>query len=94
MRTRTTVLALAVLAFFALPAAAEGWQDDLTRQLDHEQKCTVAFFSQVVERTVDGREVVIAKAHCEDNRAFDVYRDNPRKPFRVTECGVVEKMEC
>jgi hypothetical protein len=94
MPARRTLLSLAVLPFLAAPAAAEGWQDELSRQLDHEEKCTVAFLSQVVERFVDGREVVIAKAHCEDKRAFDAYRDNPRKPFRVTECGVVEKIAC
>jgi len=94
MRTRTTLISLAVLALLAAPAAAEGWQDDVARQLGHEQNCTVAFFSQIVERIVDDRAVVIAKAHCEDKRAFDIYRDDTRKPFRVTECGVVEKIEC
>jgi hypothetical protein len=94
MRTRATLLSLAVLPFLALPAAAEGWQDDVTRQLGQEKNCTVTFFSQVVERTVEGREVVIAKAHCEDKRAFDIYRDDARKPFRLAECGVVEKIEC
>jgi len=94
MRTSTMRLSLAFLSFLALPAAAESWQEELTRQLGRDENCTVAFISQVVERTVDGREVIIAKAHCEDKRAFDVYRDDPLGAFRVTECGVVEKMEC
>jgi hypothetical protein len=94
MLTRTMLLSLAVLLLLAAPAAAESWQDDLNRQLDRDENCTVAFLSQVVERIVDGREIVIAKAHCEDKRAFDAYRDNRRQPFRVTECGIVEKIAC
>lgn len=94
MSTRAILFSLSVLALFATSVSAEGWQDDVTLQLGQEKNCTVTFFSQVVERTVDGREVVIAKAHCEDKRAFDIYRDDARKPFRLAECGVVEKIEC
>ncbi|MCP4329345.1 MAG: hypothetical protein GY791_13010 [Alphaproteobacteria bacterium] len=88
---------LCIVTFFvtvASAAAALSWQQELTLQLDEEQGCTLSFLSQVVERVIDGRETVIAKAHCEDKRAFDVYRDNPRKPFEIKPCGIVEEIAC
>jgi hypothetical protein len=89
-----TVLA-AILALATMPAlAAVPWQEKLAAQLEDEEGCVLTFLSQVIEREVDGRMTIIAKAHCEDKRAFDVFRDNANEPFQVKECGVVEKIEC
>ena len=62
-------------------AAAAGW--------DHD--CMVAFFSGVIEREVDGKPVIIAKAHCEDGRTFDALQRDEFEDFEITECETDEQ---
>jgi hypothetical protein len=81
---------LAVLLLVATPARA-GWQDDLTAQLRWDQDCKVNFYSGVIERQVEGRLVVIAKAHCEDGRVFDAIQDNELEDFKLNECTPTEQ---
>lgn len=79
-----------VLALWAGPARGD-WREELSYQIEREEGCVVAFYSQVVERVVDGHQVILGKAHCEDGRAFDIARDDVMEPFRISPCGIVEK---
>ncbi len=58
----------------------------LTNRLEREKGCEVLFYSGIVERTVDDKQFIIAKAHCRDKRAFDVTRNNQFEPFQIKEC--------
>ncbi len=93
MRVGSVLIAASVVGLMS-SAAAGGWEIQLAAQLETEEKCILAFVSQVVEREIDGVQSIIAKAHCEDKRAFDVSRSSPLKPFHITPCGIVEKMVC
>ena len=100
-RRRTTLtrpVLLIVTALFALSPSAladrEVWAPALADQIYKDHLCVVAFLSQVVEREIEGSEVVIAKVHCEDDRAFDVYRDNPLRRFDITECERPNQETC
>ena len=75
-------------------AAREDWAPVLTVQIFDEHQCVIAFLSQVVERRVDGRDVVIAKVHCEDDRAFDAYRAGSLGRFDLTECERPNREAC
>lgn len=88
-----TAAALAALPFSAR-ADREIWGPVLADQIFAEHQCVVAFLSQVVEREVDGREAVIAKVHCEDDRAFDVTRIGILGPFDITECDRPNQETC
>ena len=99
LQTRpAAVLLLAAMATsaVALPARADRdeWAPALTAQILDQHQCVVAFLSQVVERDVDGVEIVIAKAHCEDGRAFDVSREGILRAFEITECEVPDQETC
>lgn len=72
-------------------AALAAWEEDLAAQLRWDEECTVAFISGAIERTIDGEQVIIAKAHCEDGRAFDVVRRHEFEDFEVTECSTEEQ---
>lgn len=85
MRHRLRILLLGALVLRA-GAAHAGWQEDLAVELRVAKNCTVAYLSQVVERSVDGRQVIFAKAHCEDGRVFDASRTDPVLPFDFKEC--------
>ncbi len=50
---------LLVMAVLAAPALA-GWEDDRVEQIEHD--CEVVLLSRVMERTVEGREAVRARA--------------------------------
>lgn len=75
------------LAWPALLQAQDGgWQEDLAAEIELTRNCDVAFLSHIVERTIDGRQVVMAKAHCADKRVFDAMRPDVGEPFRFSEC--------
>jgi hypothetical protein len=80
----------ALLIALATPALA-GWQDDLSAQLRWDHQCQVAFYSGVIERLVNGQQVVIAKAHCEDGRTFDAIQHNELEEFEINECTPKEQ---
>jgi hypothetical protein len=85
-------LFLAMLAAATAAAAqdqAPAWRDTLEKQLLKDQKCKVMYLTNIKERKECGREVVEARAHCDDNRAFDVKRLDRGLRFNAQECGPV-----
>jgi hypothetical protein len=76
-------LGLTLLFLLISSAAAADWRTDLAEQLSWEQDCKVAFLSGVIEREVEGRAVVIAKAHCEDASTQVVREEPEERPDRV-----------
>lgn len=90
---RSCVGALLLTVFATGPAAAN-WQDDLSYEIADLHRCAVAFISHVVEREVDGRQLVMAKVHCEDQRTFDAIRHSAFDLFEFKECTLREKQSC
>lgn len=84
------VLIVPLLVAFAPPALAD-WQEDLAAQLRWDHNCEVSFYSGVIERTVNGEQIVIAKAHCEDGRVFDAVQRDEFADFEVNECTPEEQ---
>jgi hypothetical protein len=88
-------LAAAVLATIpGLVAAQSGWEVDLAAEIDLAKGCKIAFLSHVVERKVDNKDLVMAKAHCEDRRVFDAMRPDAFEPFRFNECQADSAQSC
>ncbi|MCS6780040.1 MAG: hypothetical protein NZ555_10105 [Geminicoccaceae bacterium] len=85
MRHRLGAL-LAIGLVLEAGSACAAWQDDLAAEIRVSRGCSVAYLSQVVERTVDGRQVIFAKVHCEDGRVFDATRTGSLEPFDFKEC--------
>lgn len=85
MRHRLGAL-LAIGLVLEAGGASAAWQDDLAAEIRVSHGCSVAYLSQVVERTVDGRQVIFAKVHCEDGRVFDATRTGSLEPFDFKEC--------
>ena len=91
MNPRFARAALAV-ALLAAPAAAIGqdvldWQPELNTRLLRDRGCKVMFYSGVVDRVLEGgKRLIIAKAHCEDKRAFDAIRNSDYEAFQIKEC--------
>jgi hypothetical protein len=83
--TMSRLLPAALLITLAQPALAD-WQEELAAQLRWDEECEVAFYSGVIERMVNGRQVVIAKAHCEDGRVFDAIQRDEFQDFELNEC--------
>lgn len=85
MRLSALVIFVTLIAPIA-QAQEPSWQAQLADEIALVEGCELRFVSQVVERTVDGRQIVMAKAHCADERVFDVWRDDPLAPFTFKEC--------
>lgn len=81
-----------VIAPFA--AVAADWHEELSLQIGEDESCQVAFMSQVVERTVEGRRVIMVKVHCEDKRSFDAIRRGDDEAFKFTACEVPNAETC
>ncbi len=77
-------LSLLVSAALAAPALA-GWEEELAEQIEYEHDCKVDFLSRIIERTVEGHEVVRAKVHCDDARSFEALRKGESDLFQFTE---------
>jgi hypothetical protein len=75
-------------------AANSEWAQELTFQIKDEVGCEVSLISQVVERTVGGKRIVMAKVHCEDRRTFDAFRDEEFADFKFNECDPPEQRAC
>ena len=78
------------LTVLSAPALAD-WEEDLAAQLRWDHECLVQYYSGVIERMIEGQLVVIAKAHCEDGRAFDATQRNELEDFEITECTPTEQ---
>jgi hypothetical protein len=89
-----SIILSALIAALPVRAQATGWQEDLAGEIDLTKHCKVSFLSQVVERTVDGKRLVMAKAHCEDGRTFDVLRPDEFEPFQFNECQPEAAQAC
>jgi hypothetical protein len=87
-RTRTIhLLALLVGLAIATTAAAQAdWQADLANEALIMEDCEVSFLTQVIERTIGGRSVVLVKVHCVDGRTFDASRDDAYAAFDFRIC--------
>lgn len=77
-----------------LAAAQAGWEVDLAAEIDLVEGCKVAYLSHVVEREVAGKDVVMVKAHCEDQRVFDAMRPDAFEPFQFNECQPDAAQSC
>jgi hypothetical protein len=94
MRWLSITLVAVTLSCLAASPALAAWEDELTEQVLYDEACKVAFLSQVVERTIDGRRSIMAKVHCEDKRTFDAYRGDDREPFQFKACEKPEAKSC
>ena len=75
-------------------AANTEWAEDLTFQIREQLGCEVNLISQVVERVVDGKRIVMAKVHCEDKRTYDAFRGDELADFKFNECDPPEQRAC
>lgn len=85
------IAALAVLGlaapFLIAATILPEWQQTLNSQLMKENNCEVNFLSNLKVSVANGQESVRARAHCTDNRTFDVSRIGRDKPYKIEQCG-------
>lgn len=82
---KSTMLAVAAM-LLPMTAAAASWQEELTMQMQELKDCKLGFLAKVVETRRNGKRLVMATAHCEDGRQFDVERQGDRGLFTIEEC--------
>lgn len=86
-RAATTATLIGFLALTSASALAQqDWQGDLANEALLMEDCEVSFLTQVVERDLDGRTVILAKVHCVDGRTFDASRDDSFAAFEFRAC--------
>ncbi len=71
--------------------AQSSWEEDLAAEILIMEDCTVSFLSQIVERQIDGRSLIMAKVHCEDGRTFDATREDSFAAFDFRACEPEEE---
>lgn len=89
MMRSMSVIVTVVFLLSGVPGAwadQEEWEPDLVWQLEEEHACVVSYLTNVIERKVDERLVVFARAHCDDGRAFDAVREDVFSLFVVRPC--------
>ena len=96
-RFPTGVLSACAVLTAGVPAFGandDTWHAELTRQIAMSESCEVAFISQVVEREIEGRRLIMAKVHCEDQRSFDALRTSDDEAFTFKACEVPDAKTC
>jgi hypothetical protein len=91
---KSMVVALTLAMTTAPVWAQSGWEADLAVEIDLAVGCKLAYLSHIVERQVDGKQLVMAKAHCEDQRVFDAMRPDAFEAFRFNECEADTTKAC
>ena len=66
--------------------SAETWRPRLEQQLHAQEKCVLTLLSGVSESGEGSTLSVKARAHCEDNRSFDVQLAPGSKKFEISAC--------
>jgi len=84
----------ALLLVAAIKPAYADWEEELREDARMEIGCEVAFLSHVVVRTFQGRRIVNAKVHCEDQRTFDAQQEGEGESFTFRECVDPNVREC
>ena len=85
---------IVIAAAFSITSFAMGqsnntaWTDKLSKQLASDKECEVAFFTQLVEITKQGKNYYSARAQCVDGRQFDGERLGDDAPFEIETCEV------
>lgn len=69
----------------AIKLPEDDWREELTDQLRHELGCDVVFIANEDVRTVDGTQIIFARAICKDGRAYDASRGD-EADFRLSRC--------
>jgi len=86
-RLAACLTAMATLGLLAAAGnAQQSWESELADEILIMEDCEVSFLTQVIEREIDGREVIIAKVHCTDGRTFDASRNDRFAAFDFSIC--------
>lgn len=80
------IVPIMLAAGAALAEAGPDWREDLVWQMLKEHDCEVNYLTNIEVRAVDDAEVIFARVHCLDKRAFDTSRTRHGTRFEVKEC--------
>ncbi len=83
---RSVIAAIAIF-FAAAPLSAEpAWHGRLEAQIQSEKECLVEYYTNVLEKDVNGTLTISGKLHCRDGRQFDFSRLRPQDKFDIKAC--------
>ncbi len=80
------VLAVSVLVPAGASAERELWKEILREQLEREKSCDLNYITNERWVEVAGQASVMARAHCVDNRQFDVSWREQKQNFEIRLC--------
>lgn len=80
------VLILAVSVPLLPSSAAEIWKDLLKQQLWDENSCELNYLTNERWFELQGKATVMARAHCKDERQFDVEWREKKQNFAIRLC--------
>ena len=95
VRARLEGLVKSVFAFSLLFATGvavsaqseEAWRVLLEQQLLEQETCSVTFLTNLNVKEEEAGTSVRARAHCEDNRSFDVTLEPGKPRFTISACA-------
>jgi hypothetical protein len=91
MTKAISMLSALLFAISASPAFADPpqWAPSLRDHLQKTEGCNVMYMTGVKEFRLLGRDVVEARAHCEDGRDFDARRRDAGSAWETVVCKPV-----
>ncbi len=83
---RTLLPFVAILFATASVQAEPTWHSKLEAQIQSEEECLVEYYTNVLEKDVNGTLTLSGKIHCRDGRQFDFSRLRPQDKFDIKVC--------
>ncbi len=87
--TATVLLGVAISLSPSAKAQEQPWEAALKQQLLAEKDCELNYLTDIRSFELLGRQTVKARAHCMDERAFDVTQEGEDAAFTFESCEVV-----
>ncbi len=81
------LLSVFAVLISTMPLLAEPtWHSKLEAQIQSEEECLVEYYTNVLEKDVNGTLTLSGKIHCRDGRQFDFSRLRPQDKFDIKAC--------
>ena len=85
-----TVVITGMALMLTVAVVSDEWREEVRQQLLKEHNCELNYLTGIRSFELLDKKTVTFRAHCTDERAFDVTRSDGSSDFEIRACGNVE----
>lgn len=85
-----TVVVTGMALMLSVAIVSDDWREEVRQRLLKEHSCELNYITGIRSFELLGNKTVTFRAHCTDERSFDVTRAEGSSDFEIRACGNVE----